>query len=79
MDLPWAGDIKRYLEFLGGVCGGDTEHEASVERILSLASLEGDKPMHHPVSFPMAHKSYESAHTSNDEFSVGLLLRSTFL
>jgi len=54
-DLPWAGEIKRYLEFLGGVCGGDTEHETSVERILSLASLEGDKPMHYPVSFPMAH------------------------
>jgi hypothetical protein len=49
-ELPWTGEIKRYLELLGGVCGSDTEHEASVERILSLAPTEGDKPMHHPDS-----------------------------
>jgi len=51
LHLPWAGEIKRYLEFPGGVCGAIP----SMRPTLTIARIiEGDKPMHHLVSHPMA-------------------------
>jgi hypothetical protein len=77
----WSSEIrplllKRYLELLGAVCGGDAEREARRWKAAIVRTHSATSQCVRALVFPMAYRSYDSAQMSAGELSVRLLLRS---